>query len=141
MERAMERAGAGAKERKKPCANLLRLLLVALGGYEPALVKLIVYKVHDNRHMLWFSRETKAITRSMIDKCLLSIIDIPSRVTHIEWGTFEGCGGLTSITIPEGVTHIEWGAFSGCSGLTSVTIPEGVTHIGGHAFNGWSSWP
>ena len=64
---------------------------------------------------------------------------IPNNVTSIEWRSFSGCTGLTSITIPNSVTSIGDDAFSGCSGLTSITIPDGVTSIGASAFSGCSA--
>jgi hypothetical protein len=60
---------------------------------------------------------------------------IPSSVTSIEFGAFEGCESLTSITIPSSVTSIGNGAFSDCRNLTSITIPSSVTSIGGFAFS------
>ena len=53
----------------------------------------------------------------------------------IEYNTFHGCSGLTSVTIPNSVTSIGQSAFSGCNGLTSVTIPNSVTSIGDYAFS------
>ena len=36
---------------------------------------------------------------------------------------FENCGGLNSVTIPTSVTYIGKGAFNGCTELTSVNVP------------------
>ena len=59
-------------------------------------------------------------------------------IASIEWFTFSGCSGLTSITIGNGVTSIGYQAFFGCSSLTSITIPDGVTSIGNYAFQNCS---
>ena len=47
---------------------------------------------------------------------------VPSTVTIIEDGAFEGCIGLTSVAIPDTVTRIGKNAFSRCNSLTSVTV-------------------
>ena len=60
---------------------------------------------------------------------------IPSDVTSIGDGAFNGCGDLTSITIPSSVTSIGRNAFYLCTSLTSINIPSSVTSIGGNAFN------
>ena len=65
--------------------------------------------------------------------------NIPSSVTSIEVGAFEGCSSLTSIKIPSSVTSIEASAFFGCSSLTSINIPSSVTSIGIQAFSYCSS--
>ena len=42
--------------------------------------------------------------------------------------------GCKNTKIPSSVTSIGYGAFEGCSGLTSVTIPSSVTSIGSYSF-------
>ena len=61
---------------------------------------------------------------------------IPSSVTSIGDGAFEGCTNLTSITIPDSVTGIGFCAFMWCTKLASITIPNNVTNIGYEAFFG-----
>ncbi|MDE6041818.1 MAG: leucine-rich repeat domain-containing protein, partial [Muribaculaceae bacterium] len=56
-------------------------------------------------------------------------VKIPSTVTTIYKGAFEGCSQLTQVTIPASVTEIGEGAFKGCSNLTSVTL-EGSKNAG-----------
>ena len=58
---------------------------------------------------------------------------IPSSVTRIENGAFEG-SKFTSVTIPESVTYIGSSAFN-ISRLTSVRIPASVTTLEFYAFN------
>lgn len=60
---------------------------------------------------------------------------IPSRVTSIESGAFEG-SGLTSVVIPNGVTSLGSDAFTECADLESVTIGANVETIDGSAFIG-----
>lgn len=66
-------------------------------------------------------------------------VKIPTCVTNIGYGAFDGCRGLRSVTIPSSVTIIEGPAFSDCSGLTSVTIPPSVANIGECMFAGCSN--
>ncbi|MBQ2810333.1 MAG: leucine-rich repeat domain-containing protein [Clostridia bacterium] len=60
---------------------------------------------------------------------------IPSGVTVIGNGAFNGCTLLTSITISNGVAEIQEGAFRNCRNITSITIPSSVTKIGNYAFD------
>lgn len=66
----------------------------------------------------------------------LTSITIPNSVTSIGDSAFGGCSALSSITIPNSVTSIGNGAFGRCSGLSSITIPNSVTVIGNSAFSG-----
>lgn len=59
---------------------------------------------------------------------------IPSSVTSIQAGAFEGCGNLTNVTIPDTVTNIGDSAFSG-SGLQTVTVPNSIGCIAGSEFS------
>lgn len=47
--------------------------------------------------------------------------------------------GCKNTIIPSSVTNIYYGAFQGITGLTSVTIPQQVTNIGNYAFAGCSN--
>ena len=47
---------------------------------------------------------------------------IPSSVTSIEDGAFEGCRNLTFVSIPSSVTSIGANAFNYCSGLISIVV-------------------
>ena len=58
---------------------------------------------------------------------------LPTNITTIEDGTFEGCTQLQSIQIPDSVTRIGWFAFAGCTCLESILL-NAVTEIGGGAF-------
>lgn len=59
---------------------------------------------------------------------------IPSDVSSVNDGAFEGCAGLTEVSISSNVTSIGNCAFKDCTGLTGIMIPAGVTLIGDQAF-------
>ena len=66
---------------------------------------------------------------------LATEIAIPENVTHIGDKAFYCCP-ITEATIPSGVTKISNGVFEGCRELTKVEIPNSVTSIGNMAFKG-----
>ena len=68
----------------------------------------------------------------------LTSVNIPSSVTSLGSGCFEGCSGLTSVSIPSSVTSLGRSCFWNCSGLTSVSIPSSVTSLGDDCFSGCS---
>ncbi|MDO4725643.1 MAG: leucine-rich repeat domain-containing protein [Porphyromonadaceae bacterium] len=59
---------------------------------------------------------------------------IPTSVTSIEKGTFNGCVALNKIEIPQGTTSIGAYSFDGCTALKSISVPSDVTFIGSRAF-------
>ena len=59
---------------------------------------------------------------------------IPSSVSVIGDGAFDGCEALSAVTIPDSVTVIGRDAFSFCEGLTEIDIPSSVTSLGECAF-------
>lgn len=75
-------------------------------------------------------------SKTLVQGCKTTVI--PSDITSIGWGAFNGCSGLTSIIIPSSVENIDINAFTRCSGLTSITIPSSVTRITCLTFTGCS---
>ncbi|MDE6041782.1 MAG: leucine-rich repeat domain-containing protein, partial [Muribaculaceae bacterium] len=67
-------------------------------------------------------------------------VEIPSTVTTIYKGAFEGCSQLTQVTIPATVKEIGEGAFKGCSNLKEVVLEgnetAGTLTVGKDAFDG-----
>ena len=99
-------------------------------------------------------KEKHSIAQALLEKGVFEIEDgvllnaflmnetdvvIPSSVTNIEKGVFEGCRSLTSIEIPSSVTSIGEYAFWRCTSLTNIEIPNSVTSIGGGAFQNCTS--
>ena len=71
-----------------------------------------------------------------MDNSVSGKLVIPSSVTSIGVGAFDGCTSLTSITIPNSVTSIGEYAFRNCTSLTSIIIPDSVTYIEIATFEG-----
>lgn len=102
-------------------------------SYTPNLRYIVIESgnsVYDSRNNCNAIIETK--TNKLILGCHNSTI--PSTVTTIGNGAFQGCEGLQSISIPSSVKTIESYAFYICSNLTSITIPKSVTNIGVEVF-------
>ena len=68
------------------------------------------------------------------NKTSFTSITLPSTVTSIGKGAFNGCTALASVNIPAGVKRIEAETFLGCGQVTNITIPYGVNFIGANAF-------
>ena len=66
----------------------------------------------------------------------LTSIDLPSSLTSIGWGAFEG-SGLTYLDLSNTqISSIDSEVFSNCSSLTSIEIPSSLTSISDSAFSG-----
>ncbi|MBQ8748873.1 MAG: leucine-rich repeat domain-containing protein [Clostridia bacterium] len=53
--------------------------------------------------------------------------DTVYKVTRIDYDTFKDCSNLTSVTIPSTVTDIRSGAFDGCSSLSTIEVDNNNT--------------
>lgn len=60
---------------------------------------------------------------------------LPSDLTKIGYGAFNGCNFLAVESLPEGIVSIGISAFSSCSALALTSLPAGLTSIGAQAFN------
>ena len=90
----------------------------------------------DSGNLIYDSRNNcNAIIETASNKLIVGCENtiIPSTVTAIDEGAFEGRTGLESVDIPNSVIRIGRSAFWGC-GLKSVTIPKSVRVIGEKAF-------
>ncbi len=68
----------------------------------------------------------------------LASVTLPSALTTINGGAFQGCG-LKELHIPENVKTISSNAFSGCQNLQNIDIPDNVDTLGTFAFSNCSS--
>ena len=59
---------------------------------------------------------------------------VPSNVTGIYSGAFNGCGNLTTVKMGDSVDTIEGYAFNGCKNLVSVTFSSALNSIGENVF-------
>ena len=61
-------------------------------------------------------------------------VTLPSKLTELGEGAFEGCRLITSVELPEGITEIKSYTFRKCSGLVSVVLPNGLESVGNEIF-------
>ena len=66
----------------------------------------------------------------------LYVIDVPESVQNIEGRAFANCTSLISTNIPENVETIKSGTFAGCNSLVRITLPENIALIEEGAFEG-----
>lgn len=66
--------------------------------------------------------------------CDFETITLPSTLTYIPEGLFEGCTKIKVLTLPTSITTIGPWAFTYCYGLQEIRLHEGITDIGMGAF-------
>jgi cell division protein FtsB len=79
-------------------------------------------------------------------KATLALASLPSKLTKIEEGAFDGCTALTLTALPDGIQTIGRFAFGGCASLRLTALPPGLREVGDGAFGGCdsltiASWP
>lgn len=57
----------------------------------------------------------------------ITSMSIPEGVTWIGLRAFDSCTSLTTVEIPDSVTHLDYGVFMFCSGLTDIRVGSGNT--------------
>ena len=96
----------------------------------------IYYPVGNNRTSYIIPTGVTNIGFGAFDGAInLASIVIPNSVETIEGFAFNDCMSLNSIVIPDGVTTIEWCAFQSCTNLKWVKLPESLTTVGDNVFS------
>lgn len=76
------------------------------------------------------------INQSFSNCTSLHEVSLPSGMTEIPGGIFDGCTALTTINVPESVTHIRESAFEDCTSLSEIALNNGLTELGNRTFYG-----
>lgn len=66
---------------------------------------------------------------------LAGSVSLPSRLTSIGWGVFQGCISITEVNYYSDITYVPVQCFYGCSSLEKVLISDGVQEIRKYAFS------
>jgi hypothetical protein len=84
-----------------------------------------------------YSNPTRYAHHLFLDDKEITDLEIPEKVTTIEFASYFGCSELTSLTIPSTVTSIRKSAFADCCGLNSLKFNDGDESIafGKYAFD------
>jgi len=74
------------------------------------------------------------IGKYAFDNCKLTSVSIPSSVTYIDSGAFDGNVLNGTLTLPEGLNKLGDACFASCSGITKVCLPASLTTMGNSVF-------
>ena len=85
-----------------------------------------------------FNKTQTVLLRYPSDKAAYSYA-VPSGVTTIGYGAFNGAYGLRHILLPDSLTTIGDKAFGACGGLKSLRVPDGVSFLGNWMLHGCAS--
>lgn len=66
----------------------------------------------------------------------LTSIELPSTVTTISRGCFQGCTNLTKAVLPSTLATMNGDLFNGCTALTEISIPGTVKELASNQFKG-----
>jgi len=69
----------------------------------------------------------------------LTQVNLPSSITKIGNGAFQGCDQLTKVELPAYLESIDANAFLWCGSLADIELPATLTSIGNSAFDGCRS--
>ena len=72
--------------------------------------------------------------------CQITSIVLPSTITSINAGAFDGCRSLSKIMLPEQLINIGAASFANCTSLQELSIPSTVTSFGSSSRYGFVSY-
>ena len=72
--------------------------------------------------------------------CQITSIVLPSTITSINAGAFDGCRSLSKIILPEQLINIGAASFANCTSLQELSIPSTVTSFGSSSRYGFVSY-
>ena len=75
----------------------------------------------------------KSIGFQCFSRTVIESISFPDGCT-IAYGQFYQCSSLKEVRLPSDMTELPNGLFQGCKALTEVKLPEGITKIGEYVF-------
>jgi hypothetical protein len=98
----------------------LRRLVVAIGVYEPNLVRLI-------QRLVPPEPDTATVGGEAFSGCVaLTVAAVPDGVTLIAPSAFAGCSALTTVAFPSSTYFISPQVFHRCTSLTTIVFPPKV---------------
>ncbi len=99
-----------------------------------------VTKIIDPIDLVCYSDNTIYCKGGAFQESLIESITIPSSITIIPAGAFQGCSKLSKVTLPETMKMLSAACFAGCYNLEELNIPEGITDIASYTVYGYRSY-
>lgn len=99
-----------------------------------------VTKIIDPIDLVCYSDNTIACKGGAFQGTLIESITIPSSITAISAGAFQGCTNLKKVILPETMKILSAACFAGCYNLEDINIPEGITDFASNTVYGYRSY-
>ena len=87
-----------------------------------------------------WSNNTVSTEGGAFQDCQITSVSIPSSITKISAGAFNGCTKLISVMLPDNLESIGAASFAGCTALETMFIPDGVKEFGSNSRYGFVSY-
>ena len=87
-----------------------------------------------------WSSNTVTTEGGAFQDCQITSVVIPSSITKITAGAFNGCTKLKTVTMPNNLESIGAASFASCTALETLSIPDGVKEFGSDSRYGFVSY-
>ena len=87
-----------------------------------------------------WSSNTVTTEGGAFQSCRITSISLPTSITTIAAGAFNGCSNLSSVSLPSNLVSIGAASFAGCNQLQTLEIPETVESFGSNSAYGFISY-